>query len=341
MTEQNPVEILFTVSFANDVIEQIHLLSPRIKVTVHPARRAEEIPEDVWNRVEVLYTDTVLPDPDSVPNLRWVQLHYAGVDYALEAPVMHTPNIMVTTLSGAAVPQMAEYILMMLLAMGHRMPEIISNRERADWPRDRWERFNPKELRDSTVGIVGYGSIGGEVARLLQNFGAKVLATKLDVMHPWDTGYRIEGLGDPDGNFFNRLYPIQALASMVKDCDFLVVCLPLTPETHHLINGDIIRSMKSNSYLIHVGRGGVVDQAALLSALQERRLAGAALDVFSEEPLPANSPLWRLPNTLVSPHIAGISARYKERAMALFSANLDRYLNDLPLYNLFNPEKKY
>jgi len=341
LSQNEPVELLLTVPFSPDLIDRIRNISPRLQITEMAVRRVEEIPAEFWARTEILYTDTVLPEITSVPRLRWIQLHFAGVDYALESPVMQSPEIKATTLSGVAVPQMAEYILMMLLALGHRIPDLMVAREKADWPKDRWERFTPRELRGSTVGIVGYGSIGREVARLLQVFGVTVLATKRDVMHPEDTGYSISGLGDPQGDFFHRLYPVEALGSMLKESDFVVVTLPLTSKTRGLINADMLRNMKAGSFLVDVGRGGIIEPAALITALQERWIGGAALDVFSEEPLPSNSPFWRLPNTIVTPHVAGISSNYKARAIDLFTANLERYLNGEKLFNLFNPEKMY
>jgi phosphoglycerate dehydrogenase-like enzyme len=248
---------------------------------------------------------------------------------------------MFTTLSGAAAPQMAEYALTMMLMLGHRLPDLAGYQARADWPRDRWERFRPLELRTSTVGLVGYGSIGREIARLLRAFGAMVLATKRDVMHPQDTGYIIPGLGDPAGDLFHRLYPPQAVRSMIKECDFVVVAAPLTPETRGMIGAAELASMKPSAYLISMARGGIVDQAALLNVLQEKRIAGAALDVFAEEPLPANSPFWKLPNVIVTPHISGLSAHYNQRAIDLLVENLKRYVTGSPLLNRFDPQKGY
>lgn len=141
---------------------------------------------------------------------------------------------MVTTLSGAAAPQMAEFALTMMLALGHRLSELAVQQAKAEWPRDRWERFRPQELRSSTVGIIGYGSIGREIARLARASGATVLAAKRDVMHPADSGYNIPGLGDPNGDLFNRLYPFQAVRSLLKESDFTVIATPLTPETRGL-----------------------------------------------------------------------------------------------------------
>ena len=335
------IEVLVTIPFQEYQIAQLKEISPRLRVQVLPVRKPEEIPPDVLARAEVLYTDRVLPAPELLPNLRWVQFHYAGVDFAVDAPLLKKPDLLVTTLSGAAAPQMAEYALTMILALGHRMLDLQYAQNRAEWPRDRWERFRPAELRDSTVGIVGYGSIGREIARLVRAFGARVLAAKKDAMHPADSGYTIPGLGDPTGDLFHRLYPAQALRSMMKECDFVVIAVPLTPETRGMIGAAELAVMKPSAFLVHIARGGVVDQNALISVLQERKIAGAALDVFPEEPLPSNSPLWRLNNVLLSPHIAGISTRYDERAMHLFVENMKRYLNNAELLNRFDLHRGY
>jgi phosphoglycerate dehydrogenase-like enzyme len=128
---------------------------------------------------------------------------------------------------------------------------------------------------------------------------------------------------------------------MFKDCDFVVVTVPLTSETQDLIGAEELAAMKPSAYLVDVSRGGVVNQAALISALREHRIAGAALDVFPEEPLPADNPLWKMPNVILTPHISGITPLYDERAVDLFAENLHRYLAGLSLYNLIDVRSGY
>jgi len=336
-----PVDVLITVPFSDAILDELSAISPRLRFHSYTAKRPEDIPADAWQKAEILYTDQVLPAPEQVPNLRWIQFHWAGVDFALDAPLLKKPEIAATTLSGAAAPQMAEFVLTMMLALGHHLPHFAASQQKAEWPKGSSERLRPLELRGSTVGLVGYGSICRELARLIQPFHATILATKRDVMRPQDTGYMAEGLGDPEGNLFNRLYPIQALRSMLKECDFVVVALPLNDSTRGLITAADLAVMKPHAMLVDVGRGGIIDTAALISLLQEKKIGGAALDVFEEEPLPANSPFWKLPNTIITPHIAGISQYYNQRAADLFAENLKRYLSGDALQNRFDPQQGY
>lgn len=335
------IEILTTIPFPESVIQKLREVTPLVHLTLHPAQKVDEIPLDLWNRTEIFYTDLLIPDLAATPNLRWIQFHYAGIDFIQESPLLKKDGLLITSMSGASAIQEGEYVLGMLLALGHKIPELVQNQAKHDWPTDRWEKFSPHELTNATVGLIGYGSIGREVARLLQPFGARVLAIKKDAMNPVDTGYTIEGHGDPEGNLFHRLYPFEAVKSMVKECDFVVMLLPLTAQTRGSFGEEEIRAMKPGSYLVVASRGGIVDEAALQQALVDKHLAGAALDVFNREPLPADSPVWKMPNTLLTPHISGFSPMYKERTGIMFAENLRRYLHGEPLLNKVDTERSY
>ena len=337
----DPIKVLITLAFTEEQMKQISEVSSHLAVEKIVVRKAEEISDEVWKRVEVLYTNRVLPKPELAPNLRWIQFHWAGLDHALEEPILHREEMNITSMSGASAPQMAEHAVMMMLALGHHMPDVFAHQKRAEWPSGRWELFTPHELRGSTVGIVGYGSIGRQIARLLQVFGATVLATKRDVLHPEDTSYTLEGLGDPSGDLVNRLYPPQALCSMLKECDYVVVTLPRTTATRGMLGAQELAAFKPNAFLVDISRGEIVDHNVLIPLLREHKIAGAALDVYPVEPLPADSPLWKLPNVILTPHIAGFSPHYDERAVDLFIQNLQRYLDELPLYNRLDLKLEY
>ena len=261
----------------------------------------------------------------------------------INEPIIQSDNVEVTTTSGMHATQMSEYCLGMMLAFNYKLPLMLQLQAQAEWSEThRTKTFAPMPLRGQTLGIVGYGAIGRELARIADSMGMTVLAIKRDVMHPADDdSYHEPGTGDPEGEIPLRLYPPQAVGSMAHECDYLVLTIPLTDDTHHMINAAVLKQMKKTAVLINVARGAVVDEAALIAALKERRIGGAALDVFEQEPLPADSPLWKLDNVILSPHVAGNTAVYHEKAAAVFAENLERYLDNLLLLNRVHRERGY
>jgi phosphoglycerate dehydrogenase-like enzyme len=340
MMAMDEINVLITLPFPEELLERLKALSSRIQVSSHPVREVEEIPQELLGDIEVLYTSRVIPELEDMPNLRWVQLHTAGVNQIAEHPVLRS-DVQVTTMSGVSAPTMAEFALMAILCLGRRVLVMMQDKEEKIWAEDRIERFMPIELRGSTVGIVGYGSVGREVARLCHSFGANIVATKRDLKILEDEGYILEGLGDPKAEIVERLYPPQAIASMASLCDFLVITAPLTKETRGIVGEKVLGMMKPRSFLIDISNGGVVDHGALVEALNGERIAGAALDVYPVEPIPESSPLWDMPNVLISPHVAGSSLQYYELAIDCFVDNMKRYLSEQPLLNLFKAERGY
>jgi len=329
-----------TLPFPEELLEQLKALSSRIQVVVQPVKDVEELSEDLLADVDVLYTSRFIPELEDMPNLRWVQLHNAGINHVADHAILRS-KIQVTTLSGVSAPSMAEYALMVILSLGRRLPLMLEDKVAKVWSTERGERFMPKELRDSTVGIVGYGSVGREIARLCRSFGANLLASKRDLRVLDDEGYSLPELGDSKAELVERLYPPQAIASMASLCDFLVISVPLTSKTRGLVNEKVFTEMKPSSYLIDLSNGGVVDHGALVEALTENKIAGAALDVYPIEPLPEGSPLWDMPNVLLSPHVAANSPKYFAMAIDCFAENMKRFLSDQPLLNLFQAERGY
>lgn len=341
--KQQEIQVLVTFDLPEAHFKRIRDTSDRVKLSMIRAKAAADVPRARWKETEVLFTWDVLPEPDLAPQLKWIQFKRAGVDDYIHHPLAARPDLVATTMSGVINSQMAEYVLMALLAFGQKLPLILEHQLEKKWPAedDKWKDFMPIELRRSTVGILGYGSIGRQVARLLKTFGARVLATKRDVMHPEDTGYIPEGMGDPHGDFFDRLYPVEALHSLLGESDFVVVTLPLTDATRHILDADAFKAMKETAYLVNVGRGELIDQQALVDALRTQQIAGAALDVFEQEPLPEDDPLWEMDNVIISPHISGLSPHLHEETLNLFIENLNRYVNDLPLYNQIDVNRGY
>lgn len=339
----NEIPVLITVPFNDDLLARFQEVSPRIKLLNRPARSHTDIVANVWAEAEVLYTGTIFPPGDAMPNLKWLQSHFAGVDAVLLQPVVkNKPDLLITSMRGIHATNVAEYVLGMVLIFGHQIPRMMAAQPRKEWAEDRFEKYLPLELRGATVGIVGYGAIGREVARLVKAFGGRVLAAKRDVRVPQDREhFALEGTGDPEGVMFDRLYPPQALATMVRECDFVVITLPLTDDSRQLYDARVIKAMKKGSYLINVGRGGILDEVALIDALKSGHVRGAALDVFETEPLPHDHPLWTAPNVIITPHIVGNTADYHAKAARVFEENLRRYVEGKPLLNLVDREAGY
>jgi phosphoglycerate dehydrogenase-like enzyme len=335
--------VLITAPMEGHRREALQTLAPDIQIEQWPARSTEAVPDALWREVEILFTSfaTPLPLPEQAPRLRWVQLYSAGPDRILNHPLVQTAVIFTTT-SGIHAIIMAEHVLTMVLAWFHRLPRLLAYQERGQWPTpsERSSSFVPEELRGKTIGIVGYGSVGRQVARLATAFGMRVLAIQRSTDHR-DYGFQFPDLGDPEGTLPFRYYAPDQLHSILSESDIVVIAVPLTPKTGNLFDDAAFQAMKPSAFLVNVARGEVCNEAALVRALEEKQIAGAALDVFHQEPLPPDHPLWHLPNVFISPHIAGLSPLYDERAAMLFEENLRRYLVGEPLYNVVDKTQGY
>ena len=329
------IQVVVAMDFADELVESLAALAPRLRVERH----FPQVPASVWADTEVLYASHLIPLPEQAPRLRWIQLHSAGINHLLGKPILAAEDVAITTASGIHATPIAEHCLAMMLAFSYSLPHFQRRQAAAEWDRSARESDT---LRGQTLGIVGYGSIGRELARLADCLGMTVVAMRRDLRQPAAAARYMEpGLGDPQAEIPTRLYPPQALASMLGVCDFIALTLPLTAGTQQLVDAAVLEAMKPNAVLINVSRGAVVDEAALITALAAERIAGAALDVFEEEPLPGSSPLWGLDNVIITPHIAGNTRRYHEKAAALFSENLRRYLHNEPLLNLYDRNRGY
>jgi phosphoglycerate dehydrogenase-like enzyme len=306
--------------------------------TAVEARR--EWPAGFVTDAEVLYLAGSVPRPEQAPRLRWLHSHWAGTDHLQHSP-MWDSNILLTTSSGIHAPNIGQYVMAQMLAWSNRVPRWLHHQQQSNWPSGRWERFVPDELRGKTVGIAGYGSLGREVARLASAFGMTVLATKRNPGKLQDEGLILDGIGDPAGDLPARVFAGEETQSMVAECDYVIITLPLTEHTRHLFDKEMFRAMKRHAYLINVGRGAVIKTEDLISALHEGWIGGAGLDVFETEPLPVESPLWQMENVIISPHVSGFTPLYDERATDLFAQNLQRYLAGAQLLNVVSRSEGY
>ncbi len=331
-----PLNVLITQPFAGHLLDLLREVSPDLRVSLARPDEAD------YRAVDVLYCMQPPKDLSQAPRLKWVQMHNAGVNQIVNHPLFQRTDIIITSNSGVHASAVAEFAFTMLLTLAHQVPGLIENQRGGAWPTAEARRqLTAHEVRGATVGILGYGSIGRELARLLQPFQPRIVVTKRNIDQHMDEGYTRIAMGDPEGLFPDEWLPLERLHDLMAVSDYVLDCLPLTPETVKLVDAAAIAAMKPAAYLINIGRGGTIDEAALVQALQERRIGGAALDVYDPEPLPAGSPLWGLDNVIVSPHVSGYLPGFNERATELFSLNLYRYLHNEPLLNLVDRSKGY
>ncbi len=291
------------------------------------AARARRELDDALATADALYSGYQLP-PDlfeRAPRLRWIQVMSAGTDRAFAGGHV-TGRAALTSASGAHATPIGEWIIGAMLAFAKGLPASVRAQERHEWRRvaPSW----PAELRDGVCGIIGMGAIGSEVARLAAAFGMRVLATRWSA-----TAERREG--------GVTVLPASELPRVLSESDYVVITAPLTPKTHGLIGAAELARMKPTAVLVNIARGEMVDEAALIEALRDGRLRGAALDVFAQEPLPPDSAFWDMENVLVSPHASGNTGRLAERIAEVFLDNLGRFLAGEPLRNRADPARGY
>ena len=257
------------------------------------------------------------------PGLRWIHARSAGLDRVLAPEVVAHPAVL-TNGRGAFSPALAEFVLAALLFFAKDLRRLVTQQAARAWT-----AFDMERLEGRTVGIVGYGDIGRAVATRVRPLGVEILALR-----------RRPDLSREDPLVTEALPPERLLELMARS-DGVVVAAPLTPETHRLVGRDAIAAMKTTAVLVNVGRGPVVHEEALVEALEQGRIRGAALDVFETEPLPAESPLWRLPNVLLSPHCADHVAGWVEEAMRVFLRHLERFRRGEPLLDVVDKARGY
>ena len=268
------------------------------------------------------------------PRLAWVHSATSGVERAL-TPASRERGLIVTNARGVFSRPIAEYVLMMILAVSRRLPQLLElQRERT------WQPLEGSELRDVTVGIVGLGSIGRAVGALATAFGCRVIAVRRRPESGVEGSREGEDLTFEDA-MLDRVGGPEMLPELLGGSDFIVLAAPLTPETEDMINADTLAMVKPGAWLINVARGRLIDERALLRALRDGPLGGAVLDTFREEPLPALSSFYELPNVIVTPHTAWSSGRVLDRSVDLFCDNLRRFANGEPLLNVVDPAAGY
>ncbi len=257
--------------------------------------------------------------------VRWIHSLSAGVDKLLFPALIESP-VPVTNARGVFKRSLAEFVVLGMLYFYKRVRQLIES-QRAH----RWDDFTVEWLPGKIMGVVGYGEIGRECAALAKALGVKVYATR-----------RKPELSANDP-ILDRIFPSTQLNTMLEQADVVVAAAPLTPETRHMLGEAEFASMKSSAIVMNVGRGPVIDEAALIQALQRKQVAGAALDVFEQEPLPKGHPFWAMENVLVSPHCTDRTSNpdWLDLSAQCFVANVERYVKGEPLMNVVNKKAGY
>jgi phosphoglycerate dehydrogenase-like enzyme len=348
MTDQPTYTVMIASYLEPEYVERIRAVSPRLRVIYEPELMAppryhadhynviERTPEQEARWRELLGQADILFDfdpthrqdlPDLAPQLRWLQSTSAGIGQFIRRAGYdrRLPNAVFTTGSGVHARPLADFCLMSMLVFAKGLNRIIANQRRKHW-----ERYAGSELGGRTLGIVGAGKIGTEVARLAKAMDMQVLGVKRT----------IAGV-DPAALHMDELYAPDSLHEVLRRAEYLVLITPHTDETEQMIGAAELALLPRGAVLINIGRGALVDEPSLIAALESGQLGGAALDVFETEPLPPESPLWDMPNVLVSPHSGSTSDHENERLTDLFCENLRRFLAGEQLLNVLNLETLY
>ncbi|MDF5725007.1 MAG: D-2-hydroxyacid dehydrogenase [Rhizonema sp. PD37] len=257
----------------------------------------------------------------AAPQLRWHHAPNAGVNHIL-TPIYLERNLILTNGAGVHAIPIAEFVITYMLAYAKKLHQLYTFQAEHSWQRG----FQTQDLWDATLLIIGAGSIGQEIAARAKPFGMRIYGSR---RHP-----------EPLPNF-DKVVGANEWRSLLSEAHYVVIATPLTQETKGLIDAEVLHSMRHDAYLINIARGAVVDEPALLEALKENQIAGAALDTLFTEPLPPESPFWSLNNVFVTPHCSGHSPRVKERSLALFLDNLTRYRHNQPLRNVVDKNAGY
>jgi phosphoglycerate dehydrogenase-like enzyme len=241
------------------------------------------------------------------PKLKWIQALGTGVDNIVDLPSLGK-EVVVTNIRGIHGAPVSEATIAFMLSLARDMPRSVHSQDRCEW-----ERWPAQLLAGKTVGILGVGLIAEYLAPICKAFGMKTVG--------------ITGSPRPTPGF-DRMVKRDDLVAVAPDLDFLVALIPMSAETHNIVGEKVFAAMKPTAYLVNVARGGVVDEPALIKALEGGQIAGAGLDVFAQEPLPADSPLWKTKNVTIFPHLGGYSEGYEDRAMPTIEKNMRCFLNN-------------
>jgi phosphoglycerate dehydrogenase-like enzyme len=264
------------------------------------------------------------------PRLRWLQYPGAGIDnFSTQDIILADLPFTITTANEATADATAEFVLALMFGFARKLADLYQLQQRREWATGRvWGALRGFELQGKTIGIIGMGTIGKAVAQRCQALGLRVLGIR-----------RSSKRGERDN--YAEYYETDGLCDFLGECDFVLLCVPLVPATISLIDEHELHAMRPNAYLINVSRGQVINERVLIRALRERWIAGAALDVTIEEPLPTNSPLWSLADVTITPHLSAMTTGYSRRVATIFANNIQRFIAGDPLLHQVDHARGY
>lgn len=317
------LKILISFALPEQFVEKIQNVSPRLKVIREwNSTSLNKTIEDV----EIVFAGKMTKKMmQTAKRLKWIHSTGAGVDRFLMIPEIAKGSVILTNSKGVHPTPISEHVMAFMLTFTRNFKEFILAQHEGVWYRS--DEISMNELEGKTIGIIGLGAIGKEIARKAKCFGMTVLATK---KHMKDKP-----------PFVDEILPHDNFKPLLQRSDFVVLSVPLTPETKGMFGKEELETMKRTAYLINIARGKVIKQKELIKALKEKKIAGAGLDVFENEPLQPDSELWKMENAIITPHMAGDTIHYWERATKIFCENLKRYIEQKPLMNLVNKKAGY
>lgn len=313
------LNILVTNSLADRHMKAIKTVAPNSTIISCDLAQSSEHMADIdilvtWGAMDIrpLYL--------AAPKLKWIHALSAGVENLLFSE-MKTNNTLLTNSRGIHGIPISEHVLAMMLSFTRGLNIFIRQQ-----CKKQWKRSHVEEIHDKTIGIVGLGSIGREIAKKAKGMGMQVIASKQTMTTEL---------------FVDKLYTPEQLPELLANADFVVVALPLVEETKNLFTLQEFSLMKPSAYFMNISRGAVVKEDDLVSALQQKLIKGAGLDVFEQEPLLETSPLWDMENVIITPHLAALSPNYLDRAIKLFADNLSRHIQHKEMLNVIDKSKGY
>jgi phosphoglycerate dehydrogenase-like enzyme len=299
------VSVLIVDRNAAHYAKELRVEFPSLEIS--EARNLSELPQDL-SRLDVLVAFGVSVNDDvlrRLTSLKWVQSLATGVDHFLRCPYL-APSVRITSGRGIHGPMMREMAAFLMLCLSHNVLRQVADQKAHVWERRLWTL-----LYEKTAVVVGIGVSGIAIGELMHAFGMKVIGVTR-------TAREIAG--------FDAVIPTERLTEAAAQADYLINVLPANPENIGLFTRAVFAAMKPTAYFLNIGRGETVDEAALIDCLREKRIAGAALDVFASRPLPADSPLWDVPNVVITPHVGGHVAEYEGYVMPIIIENMRHFL---------------